>query len=119
MSPMSRTWADVGRTRPSRGRRKKTERKGIHRRVCLIVILIIMTAFCGMSACTNQVSFVSGNAFLLDTIINIKIYYDQRDPADAEIIDEAFAVIESCEDLLSVHIEGSDLDRLKNLGLGD
>nr|WP_246169849.1 FAD:protein FMN transferase [Alkalibaculum sporogenes] len=63
--------------------------------------------------------FVSKNDFYLDTIVDIKIYDSSISTQEAEnIIDKAFSRIEELEDLLSLHIEGSDLYKIKeNAGL--
>ena len=83
----------------------------------VIVFLILMLLVSLFSNCTNEITYVSKNAFLLDTIINIKVYYNSNTPIDDSVIDEAFRLIESYENLLSIHVEGSDLDRLaKNAG---
>lgn len=58
------------------------------------------------TGCTpkNSNQYISDNTFLLDTIVNVKIY----DYEDEEIFKEVFEDIKDLEDLLSVHREGSD-----------
>ncbi len=84
----------------------------------IFLVLILILFICLLPGCTNAITYTSKNAFLLDTIINIKVYYYTNDPIDESVIDDAFALIESYERLLSIHIEDSDLDRLaENAGV--
>ena len=86
------------------------KRSSLYFRVLITVIMLlsILSTF----ACAPSVTYISDNAFLLDTIVNIKIYYDSRHPVNPSIIEEAFALMSSYENLYSVHIENSDLDNL-------
>ncbi len=81
------------------------------------VIMILILAMCVTSliGCMVQQdrahdeAYISDSEFLLDTIVTIKIY-DYKDEA---IFDEIFNYIRSLEEVLSVHIQGSDLWNLK------
>lgn len=71
----------------------------------LLVVIIIL-----LVACTAKTeSYINKNGFLLDTFINIKIY-DYKDEA---VLEECFQLIRELENILSVHIKGSDLWNLK------
>jgi len=71
----------------------------------IISVLVLSLAGCGGGA----PSYVSRNAFLLDTIVTIKIY-DQDVPET--VWDDAFGEIERLDALLSAHTEGSDTARI-------
>jgi len=74
-----------------------------------IAILILSLAFTG---CSKEVVYVSDNDFLLDTIVNIKIFHYKNQKIDEDIISDSFELIKDYENMLSIHIEGSDMDRL-------
>ncbi len=72
------------------------------------LLLLVMINF--LVACANrEETYIENNAFLLNTIINIKIY----DYNDQAVIEECFQLIRELENILSVHVEGSDLWHLK------
>lgn len=71
------------------------------------LILIIVNS---LSACTaRKETYIQDNAFLLDTIINIKIYNNENEAA----IEECFQLVRDLENTLSVHVADSDLWQLK------
>jgi FAD:protein FMN transferase len=78
----------------------------------IIIILLLLTAFI-FSGCNGDVVYISKNEFLLDTIINIKIYHYENKKQDESVIDESFKLIKNLEDKLSIHVKNSDLDDLK------
>ena len=78
-----------------------------------IIFLIILAAAVLLSSCQSQPFQLEGSAFALDTIIQVKLYYESKKDADDEIISETFALIDELESALSVHIEGSDTYNLK------
>lgn len=71
----------------------------------VLSILILSLAGCG----ERQSPYASRNAFLLDTVVTIKIY-DRNVPE--KVWEDAFDEIERLDALLSVHTEGSDTARL-------
>ena len=77
------------------------------RRICLIFISILLLSLAGCGG--GQTPYASRNAFLLDTIVTIKIY-DKKIPD--RVWTDAFGEIERLDALLSVHTEGSDTARL-------
>lgn len=86
------------RTRPCTSRGKRC--------LCLLLGLVALLALTG---CTQQQSQpVEKTNLMLDTIVTIR-FYDDSDPA---LLETAFDEIQRLENLLSVTVEGSDLDRL-------
>ncbi len=89
--------------------KKKFEKK-------LIIILLILSLIFTLAGCKDEESEVVNNAkisaseFLLDTHVNITLYGTEDESHFPEIFEE----IERLENILSVHVEGSDLDLLKN-----
>lgn len=69
-----------------------------------IIVFCITLIFLVTGCAPDNNQYISDNAFLLDTIVNIRIY----DHKDNRILDEAFDKIKDLEDLLSVHRIGSD-----------
>ncbi len=84
-------------------------------RLFIIIICMFLLAGCtDQQENANGKAYISDSEFLLDTIATIKIYGHN----DTSILKEAFDYIKSLENVLSVHIEGSDLWRLgKNAGV--
>jgi len=78
-----------------------------------IIILLMLTAILLMTSCSSQPVVVSDSAFALDTVIQIKIYYQNSRSHDEEIFDSTFALINDLENTLSVHKEGSDIYNVK------
>ena len=78
-----------------------------------IILLITIILIISLISCSNEPVVVSDTTFALDTIIQIKIYYKDDKNITENIIDEAFSLITELEDILSVHIEGSDLYNIK------
>lgn len=75
------------------------------KRAILFLILFISMVLTGCG--TQNEESISKNDFLLDTVVSIRLY---DVPAEKEVlIDESFALIAELEDVLSVHVEGSDL----------
>ncbi|NLK72662.1 MAG: hypothetical protein GX285_06570, partial [Clostridiales bacterium] len=83
------------------------------RSILLIYILIAIFLFGCVNGSiqkpVNEAEFISGSEFLLDTIVNIKIY-DYKDEA---IFEEVFEYIQTLENILSIHVKGSDLWNIK------
>jgi len=83
-------------------------------KIIIILALILIFAFTGCnSEGKNEVvnnSKISSSEFLLDTHVNITLYGTE----DESIFKKIFEEIERLENILSVHIEGSDLDLLKD-----
>jgi thiamine biosynthesis lipoprotein len=75
-----------------------------------ICFLFVFTLGVSFSGCVIGQPYASRNAFLLDTIITIKIY-DRKVPEN--VWDHAFDEIKRLDAILSAHVEGSDPDRLK------
>jgi len=73
----------------------------------LFILSILTFALAGCGG--GRSSYVSRNAFLLDTVVTIKIY-DQD--VSERVWEDAFGEIERLDALLSVHTEGSDTARL-------
>jgi len=84
------------------------------RKLLLIpAILLIFVA----TACSTKQEVLSGRTFALDTLIELKIYAYAQKGSDT-LIEDAFDLIESLENTLSMHVEGSDIDNLnKNAGI--
>jgi thiamine biosynthesis lipoprotein len=81
----------------------------------LVAIITLLVAFASCTAPKEEV--ISKNDFLLDTVVNIKLY--DVDKEAETLIDESFELIGQLEEILSVHVEGSDLDKLRdNAGKG-
>lgn len=92
--------------------------------ICLVIVTTLsLIVGCTGGQITDEVEkeetqneFISETGFYLDTIIEIKIY--NPDDNSEEIIDKAIGKITELEQLLSVHIEGSDIWNLqKNAGV--
>ncbi len=79
----------------------------------LILFALLMTSLSSCKVRKNEIinnnEYISDNQFLLDTIVTIKIY----DDTDKAIFEDLFAYIKELENILSVHIEGSDLWNLQ------
>jgi thiamine biosynthesis lipoprotein len=81
----------------------------------LIVLAAIGLAGCAQKEATEVVetpskpSYIEDHAFQLDTIITIKLYGEE----DSSLIDDSFSRIEELEKMLSVHLEGSDLAKVR------
>jgi len=64
-----------------------------------------------LTACSAPQKVLTGNTFGLDTLVELKIYlypYKDRD----SLIDDTFDQMKQLENTLSMHVEGSDIDRL-------
>lgn len=89
----------------------------------LFCILAIITTLFTIAGCTDnksnqdvQQEYVSKTDFYLDTVVDIKIYNPNN--KSAEVIDKAMERIGALEEILSIHIEGSDLWKVKeNAGI--
>lgn len=90
--------------------------------VCLLkklfCILAIITTLFTIAGCTDnqnnqgvQQKYISKTDFYLDTVVDIKIF--NPDSKSEEIIDKAMERIRALEEVLSIHIEGSDLWNIK------
>ncbi|SHF10485.1 FAD:protein FMN transferase [Alkalibacter saccharofermentans] len=88
----------------------------MHRKSFLVIIAIILL-FLTASCSAPKEEMISKNDFLLNTVVSVRLY--DVDKEAETIIDDSFKLISELEGLLSVHVEGSDLDKLKdNSGRG-
>lgn len=84
-------------------------------RKMIILLLMIPLYLMSFSACSRpqqeqgKDQYISDSEFLLDTIVTIKIY----GYSDESIFDDVFDYIKDLENTLSVHVENSDLWKLK------
>lgn len=81
------------------------------RKIVLLLLLSFGVALILMGCNNKNEESISKNEFLLDTIVTIKLYDVPQ--SKESVIDESFALIRDLENLLSVHIETSDLYQLK------
>jgi len=75
----------------------------------VLVIVLFLTL---LSGCAEQTVQFSDTRLLMDTYGTITIHGD----VDPELLDEAFALVEELEGLLSMTIEGSDVWRINHAG---
>ncbi|MBO4830908.1 MAG: FAD:protein FMN transferase [Oscillospiraceae bacterium] len=80
--------------------------------ISLISLLLASTLLSGCSAGNGSGEVYSDTAFMLDTVVSVKIYGVPEDEARAAV-DAAFSEIAFCEDLLSSDISGNGIDRLE------
>jgi thiamine biosynthesis lipoprotein len=81
----------------------------------ILIPLLLLSLL--LTACSPRQKVLSGNTFALDTLIELKIYSYPNKYRDS-LIQDAFDEIKSLENTLSMHIEGSDIDKLnKNAGI--
>ena len=86
--------------------------------ISLISLLLASTLVSGCSAGKTSGEVYSDTAFMLDTVVSVKIYGVPEDDARAAV-DAAFSEIAFCEDLLSADIPGNGIDLLRqNAGSG-
>lgn len=84
-------------------------------RKVIVLLLIIPLYLMSFSACSRPQQeqgndqYISDSEFLLDTIVTIKIYGH----SDESIFNDIFSYIRNLENTLSVHVENSDLWKLK------
>jgi len=64
-----------------------------------------------LTACSSGQKVLDGNTFGLDTLIELKIYQYPNKGRDS-LIDDTFDQMDQLENTLSMHVEGSDIDRL-------
>ena len=64
-----------------------------------------------LTGCSAHQKVISGNTFGLDTLVEIKLYQYPFKDRDT-LIDDTFDQMDQLENTLSMHIEGSDIDRL-------
>ncbi|MDW7668833.1 MAG: FAD:protein FMN transferase [Bacillota bacterium] len=82
----------------------------------IIIVLLLLSMILIITGCKDKESEVINNAkissseFLLDTHVNITLYGTE----DESLFPKIFEEIERLENILSVHVEGSDLDLLKD-----
>lgn len=75
------------------------------------ILFLLLGTISFLAACTTEEeTYIEKSEFLLDTFVNIKVY----DYQDEKVIDECFQIIRGLENILSVHVKGSDLWNLKN-----
>jgi len=86
----------------------------------IIIFLLLISLIFTFSGCRNEETKIVNNnkisesEFLLDTHVTITLY----GTADENLFPEIFEEIQRLENILSVHVEGSDLDLLKkNAGI--
>src|SRR6056297_3049374 len=86
----------------------------------IIIFLLLISLIFTFTSCEDEESGVVNNSkiseseFLLDTHVTITLY----GTTDENIFPEIFGEIQRLENILSVHVEGSDLDLLKeNAGI--
>ena len=75
-------------------------------------ILIIIALVVLLNGCAPQSVQHRDTRLLMDTISSIVIHGD----VDPQLLDDAFALVEELEGLLSITIEGSDVWRINNAG---
>ena len=64
-----------------------------------------------LTGCSAHQKVIAGNTFGLDTLVEIKLYqYPFKDRNS--LIDDTFDQMDQLENTLSMHVEGSDIDRL-------
>ena len=69
----------------------------------LLLIALLLTA------CSSKQEILTGNTFALDTLIELKLYtYPNKDRNN--LINDTFARMKELENMLSMHVEGSDID---------
>lgn len=82
---------------------------------------LILWAAIGFTACAQaepvstaetplKPAYIEDHAFQLDTIVTIKLYGEE----DAGLITDSFSRIDQLEKILSVHLEGSDLAKVRD-----
>ena len=64
-----------------------------------------------LTACSSGQKVLAGNTFGLDTLVELKIYQYPNKDRDT-LIDDTFDQMDQLENTLSMHVEGSDIDRL-------
>ena len=70
-----------------------------------------------LTACSGQQEVLTGNTFALDTLVELKLYTYPRAEQDT-LIDDTFEQMKLLENMLSMHVEGSDIDKLnQNAGI--
>ena len=84
----------------------------MHRKITLLILMLGLLLF---NSCAKQEEILSDHAFALDTIIDLKVYHYSNDKIDETTIDDAFKLISSLENILSVHKEDSDVYNLKQV----
>lgn len=75
---------------------------------CLIAVLCILFSACGGGK--PETEPISRSEYALDTLCTVTLY----EPADPEVLEEAFQLIASEEALLSRTVEGSDVWRINH-----
>lgn len=64
-----------------------------------------------LTACSSQQKVLDGHTFGLDTLVEVKLYQYPNKERDT-LIDDTFDRMDQLENTLSMHVEGSDIDRL-------
>ena len=64
-----------------------------------------------LTACSSQQKVLTGNTFALDTLVELKLYSYPNKERDS-LIDDTFDQMKQLENTLSMHVKGSDIDRL-------
>lgn len=82
----------------------------MYKKASIIVVLVVLLIF---SSCSKEEEILLDRTFALDTLTEIKIYKYSNQDIDKQIIEETFELLRSLEDVLSVHIQGSDVYNIK------
>lgn len=81
------------------------------------MLLFLCVPLLLLAACSKAQPTLSGRTFALDTLIELKIYAYERKGSDS-LIDDSFDLVRSLENMLSMHVKGSDVDRInQNAGI--
>jgi FAD:protein FMN transferase len=84
------------------------------RRIFIIPVLLLTLL---LASCSRQQKALTGNTFALDTLVELKIYAYSNKNHDS-LIQDTFDQMSALENMLSMHIAGSDIDLLnQNAGV--
>ena len=75
------------------------------------LLLSALTLILFLMVCSGCQKMLTGNTFGLDTIVELKIYRYPIKDRDS-LIDDTFTEMRQFENMLSMHVKGSDIDRL-------
>lgn len=86
----------------------------MNRKIILLIGLVLITLLSVTGCGEESTEFISRSGFLMDTVVNLKIY----DNKDDEIIDLALERLKEIEDRMSATKEGSDISLInENAGI--
>lgn len=81
------------------------------------LLIPVILLFLALTACSAKQDVLTGRTFALDTLIELKIYEYPQKGSDT-LVEDSFDRIRSLENMLSMHIEGSDVYNLnQNAGI--